>query len=167
MDQTIESFIHTQLVNQDLLKGIIRSHYDGNNESSETVPAESFAIARKLIDDRRKRLIDAYEKGLISVDELNVRLGKLDVENRTLPVVKPKNSGGISRERLIQLVVKGAAAFARIQSTTEKNRTIKKMFSKIIVSDASITGFMLHPSIAAFCTELGSPSDRDSSPPRA
>jgi hypothetical protein len=127
-------------------------------------------VKQDVIDDiekQRQRLIDVYAKGTITADELKKRLLELDKKRKlieNITVQKQKQPEGMKIERAIQLIVKGAMAFTRIQSRDEKNRVIKKLFSKITLKDDKIVGFQLMPQFDVSVGQSGSPTDRDSSP---
>ena len=99
---------------------------------------------------RRTRLIEAYEKELLSLEEFERRLDAVRREENTVRSWLGAESGKHEPDvgELARRISRGAAAFKRIKDPVEQKRAIDQLFSRIVFRGNKVVSFSLRPQFA-------------------
>ena len=112
-------------------------------------PEEMQAMLEKM-GRRRMRLIDAYEKELLSLEEFERRLDAVQREENTVRSWLGAESGKPEADvdKLARRISRGALAFKRIKDPADQKRAIDQLFSRITFRGNKIISFSLRPQFA-------------------
>ncbi len=151
VDGLIEAFAIQTLTNANTLTQIIDQSLQRTREVVHPFPkptSESQLVALKQKD---KRLLDAYEVGAMTLEELRTRRDTIKTQMASLHrrVADQKDERDISTEELVRKVVRGAFRFKRMTNRKEKKAIILALFSEIYVKDRSIIAFKLRDDLHA------------------
>lgn len=143
LDETIRKFTAVHLRDKAVLIRLVdhavRS-YGARLGSSRT--ADIAGAYEADLRRRENRLTDLYEAGHIEMDELVNR--KTALRRRRRPA-QPGPLPVIDVQRIAQLIIRGALAFARIRGAKQQKAVIDQLFSEIRFRDDMIVSFKLQP----------------------
>jgi len=142
LDALLEAFVSRMLTDPVLLIAIIERAFQISAQTILRFPTPDPDL--RSLNQREKRLLDAFEQGLINIDEFRERRETIHAQRAVLTraaATPEANPQQLEREKLIAAVVRGAFAFKRLQNPWEKKAIILELFSEIIIKDDSITAF--------------------------
>lgn len=100
---------------------------------------------------RDKRLLEAYEAGAVSLDELKTKRESLrrqrDALERSIRPARKRESGDL--EERARLIVKAAIRFAGCPDRYHQKKIIDELFSEVHIREHHVTGFKLKPGFLA------------------
>ena len=151
VDGLIEAFAIQMLTKADTLTQIIDQSLQHTREVVYPFPQQTSDSQLAALKQKDKRLLDAYEGGAMTLDELRSRRNAIKAQIASLQrrVADQKDQGDISTEELVRKVVRGAFRFKRMTDRKEKKAIILALFSEIYVKDRSIIAFKLRDDLHA------------------
>jgi DNA invertase Pin-like site-specific DNA recombinase len=157
LDEATLGFISEYLRSPEAIRATVL-HSEAVAEANHAQP-ELQATDPATFENRRKRLTDGYESGVISVVDLRERLAKIQVEEdatRRVAANQAKALADPEIERIIRAVVKGSRAFRKYTDPSWQLRTIQRLFSAIYYQDGQIVKCKLQPSLLTpgVCEEI-------------
>ncbi|HEY5743165.1 MAG TPA: hypothetical protein VIS99_11550, partial [Terrimicrobiaceae bacterium] len=143
LDNLVEAFAVKTLTDPKTLTALITESLRRSNETIIPLPEANEDSQLESLKRREKRLLDAYENGAISLDELRARREEIRkdvaaVQSRQ-SVRRQKPSFAI--EEFVRLVIRGALRLKRMKDRKEKKAIVLGLFSEIYVKDHSIVAF--------------------------
>lgn len=100
------------------------------------------------LSKRDKRLLDAYEEGAITIDELRQKREALRQKRAAIEAAstsaKPMSKDGFLA--IARMVVKGARRFATIKDTRQQKQVIHELLSEVHIRHDQIISFRFRPS---------------------
>jgi len=148
LDQLIEEFASSKLTSKSFLMDLIS---ESIRRASVIIPfAKPDNDARlKSLKAREKRLLDAYEDGTISREELRTRRDSIRQEIVALTPLQPnqREKPSMELERFVRLIVRGAYRLKRMTDLKEKKSIIMALFSEIYIKGNSIIAFKFRADI--------------------
>jgi DNA invertase Pin-like site-specific DNA recombinase len=159
LDKTIEQYVAAKLSKEKVVTAIIE-HTLKNRADNSRLPVDVGTVeaAIRQIDTRLKRVWEAYEGGSIPLNEYTDKRSKLlEDQKRVLAVKASIQSPSVenNENELVRLIVRGALAFKRIRSLSEKHVVIQQLFSEITFEHEAIKGFKLMPQFAVSVLQEG------------
>lgn len=150
VDALIEAFA-IRMLNAETLTRIIDQSLQRTREVVHPFPQQTGESQLAALKQKDKRLLDAYEGGALTVDELRTRREAIKTQIASLQRRGPdqKDDHNISIEELARKVVRGAFRFKRMTSRQDKKAIILALFSEIYVKDRSIIAFKLRDDLHA------------------
>jgi len=151
VDALIEAFTIGTLTNAETLTRIIDQSLQRTREVVHPFPQQTSDSQLAALRQKDKRLLDAYEGGAMTLDELRVRREAIKTQIASLNRCAPdrEDRHDISTEELARKVVRGAFRFKRMTDRKEKKTIILALFSEIYVKDRSIIAFKLRDDLHA------------------
>ncbi|MGC3991647.1 MAG: recombinase family protein [Chthoniobacteraceae bacterium] len=144
-DELMDAFTKHVLRDPDVLVALIESSLKRISETVCAFPASASAGANGgAFQKREKRLLDAYETGLITIDVLRERQQALAKERQFLESRQPQGAAEKwSLEDFARKVVRGAYRYGRLVDVHEKKEFITVLFSEVYLKGDGIASFRL------------------------
>ena len=142
VDLLIESFAIRTLTNAETLTHIIESSLRRTTEVVRPFPQQVESQLASL-KQKEKRLLDAYEGGAVTLDELRTRREavKSKIASLKRQTANVQEQPETSIEEFARKVVRGAFRFKRLSDRNEKKAIILSLFSDLYLKDSSIIAF--------------------------
>ena len=154
IDDTLRHFTAEHLAKPETMREIIDHAIRSIKGRAKEPTVENVEAARGKLRRRRALLIDAYEKELITPEELAKRTGLIKAEELSLAArTGPLGPDEIDIQKLAMLIARGAMAFARIRNPAEQKKIVDQLYSTVDFKDGDIVGFTLRPQFLTQCTE--------------
>lgn len=105
-------------------------------------------ILKAELEKRDKRILQAFEGGAMTVEELRAR--RADIRAQLKRIQSQDPSSVVNDDHLLQearIIVKSALRFHEITDSREQKSVLQKVFSKVMVRDNFIQSFEFQPGI--------------------
>jgi site-specific DNA recombinase len=142
-DFLIEKFTTRILRNAETLTQILDQSLQRTRQVVHPFPQTTIESQLTVLHQKSKRILDAYEGGALTLEELRTRREALKTQIASLQR-RPDNQEpqrDIPVEEFARKVVRGAFRFKRMTDRKEKKAIILSLFSEIYVKDRSIIAF--------------------------
>lgn len=145
VDALIEAFAIQMLTKANTLTRILEQSLQRTREVVHPFPQPTSESQLAALRQKDKRLLDAYESGALTLEELRSRRDAIKAQIASLQrrVVDQKDQRDLPTEELVRKVVRAAFRFKRMTDRKEKKAIILALFSEIYVKDRSIIAFKL------------------------
>jgi len=143
VDALIEAFTVRTLTDADALTRIIDESIRRTSEVVHPFPAATTDTQLTALKQKDKRLLEAYEGGAVTLDELRTRREGIKTQIASLQrrTEDQEQQRDMSTEEFARKVVRGAFRFKRITDRKEKKAVILSLFSDLYLKDRSIIAF--------------------------
>lgn len=143
VDKGIEDFTCKILTDPATLAALIADSVQRTSEVVTPFPAPNRDAELSALKKRERRLLDAYESGDMTLDELRPR--REEIRN-AIAAVERRDADGTKKQKFdldsfARLVVKGALRLRGLRNRKEKKILIHDLFSEIVLRDHAIVGF--------------------------
>lgn len=147
IDELIEAFASHTLTDPKTLTALVEGSLQRASEIISPFPQANEDDQIKAVQKRERRLLDAYEGGVLTLEELRTRREELRKEAATL---RKKQAEMVEKPTFqladfVRLVVRGALRLKRIgnqpANRREKKLLIMELFSEIHIRDSAIVSF--------------------------
>lgn len=167
MDELLMKLVKEKMTDTAWLTQVVATHPALTKQSEVVDQSAQVSSGLKAILVRKNRLVDLYEKSGIEFDMYKERLQKLAAEENALRKIPQRDQSTFDLVALVTAFVRGALAFSRLSTLSERKNALRQIFSRILVDGPQIVGCSLHgPSYADDC-RVGSHTGTDSSRPPA
>lgn len=167
MDELLMKLVKEKMTDTVWLTQVVSTHPALAKQSEVVDQSRQISSGLKAIQVRKNRLVDLYEKNGIEIDMYKDRLQKLTTEENALRKIPQQDQSSFDITAMVTAFVRGALAFSRLSTLSERKNVLRQIFSRILVDGPQIVGCSLHgPSYADDC-RVGIHTDTDSSPPPA
>ena len=169
LDETLIKFAAEHLATEEIIGALAAKLHAPTNESNRP------ALEKKLADigQRKKRMLDGYEAGVVDLADLKSRKAEWENEAATISrLIQSEIQRNKIREQAddsLRLLVAACIGFARLTNKAEQQNALRALFAKIAFQNEAIVGCeILIPGIRPVCsTEIGIHTGMGSSQPRA
>jgi DNA invertase Pin-like site-specific DNA recombinase len=143
LDSLIDAFTTSILRDAGTLARVIDQSLQRTREVVHQFPQPTVESQLAALQKKSIRILEAYESGILTLEELRSRRDALKVKVASLQR-RPEHqetSRDISVEEFARKVVRGAFRFKRMMDRREKKAVILSLFSEIYVKDRSVIAF--------------------------
>jgi|GEM_PF-838195 len=149
VDKAIEDLVWRLLSDPKNLTALVEESLKRTAEVLTPFPAANRDAEVAALKRRERRLLDAFEEGVVTLDELRQRRDEIE---RSIAAVERRCSAAAERQQLdlesfARLVVKGALRIRRIKAQREKKAIIHALIGSLVAKDQALVGLK-------FCEEL-------------
>ena len=151
VDNALRRLICDELSRPPMIRRLIENFLEAKRLSAgagQTVEEIEATLAK--IAASRKRLWDAYEKGLTTLVDLEPRLVRLDAQKAATEslLVQTKRPADSDIMRTAKRIARGALAFRRISDASAQKIAINQLLSKVTFRESRIVGVTFRPQFA-------------------
>ncbi len=130
------------------LTHIITTTLKRAQETIHPFPLDQETELRKL-RGQRDRLLDAYQEGAISLDDLKARRAKIETRMGQIQNSRPTLPLVDDVEGMVRRIVLGVALLPTVQDNFERKKIVHSLLTEVRIEKRSIIGFRLHPDFAS------------------
>ena len=167
MDQLLMKLVNEKMSDTEWLTQLVSTHPALTRHSEVADQSKQIYSGLKAIQARKSRLVDLYEKKGIEFDMYMERLQKLAAEEDALRKIPKQDQSPFDLVAMVTALVRGALAFNRLSTLSERKTVLRQIFSKILVDGPQVVGCSLHGLSHADDCRVGTHTGTGSSPPPA
>ena len=149
VDQLVEQFAVRTLRDGKTLEAIITHSLRRDSQVIHAFPSDAGNAQAAALRRKEKRLLDAYQDGIIELEELRTRREAIrhqitELERQNAKADATEDAG---MEDFVRKVVRGALRLSRITDPKEKKTLIQGLFSQVFLRGDSIVSFKFQPDL--------------------
>lgn len=148
LDETLLRFTANKLTNRETIHAIIEQAINCHQPETN-VPSRTDDIKTELqtLVRRKQRLLDAYEDGSLSREELADRLNSLQSSKVALQSRQNQSQKPLTLDipKLAAAIARGAMGFTNVSDPATRKKMMDQLYSRVVFKEDRLVEFRLRP----------------------